>query len=105
MNTRHIVPVILVAISMGTITSAADAADQPAAQDKRIVVPPGYHLRIVKGEVRYCTKTTTLGSRFPKWSCVDEEGLRALAELRNSNQQDLRRAQSVCASAAYCQIL
>jgi hypothetical protein len=50
----------------------------------------------------YCTKTTTIGSRFPKTVCVDEDGLRTLIELRQSNQQDLRRAQSLCASASAC---
>jgi hypothetical protein len=84
------------------MVQAADTPAQPAARDRRVVVPPGYHLKIVKGAVRYCTKTTTLGSRFPTWLCVDEDGLRTLAERRESNQQDLRRAQSICAGA-FCQ--
>jgi hypothetical protein len=65
-------------------------------------VPPEYKRRVVNGQVSYCTKTTTLGSRFPKTICVDEEGLRTLVELRNSNQDDLRRAQSACTSSASC---
>ena len=90
----------LVAVSLCATAQAADTPEQPTAPDKRVIVPPGYHLKIVKGEVRYCNRTTTLGSRFPTWICVDEEGLRMLAERRESNQQDLRRAQSICAGAA-----
>ena len=100
MQSKTIFLAVLVALSVCATAQAAETPAQATRQDKRVAVPPGYHLKIVKGEVRYCTKTTTLGSRFPTWICVDEDGLKTLAERRESNQQDLRRAQSICAGAS-----
>lgn len=67
-------------------------------------VPREFKRKIVKGQTMYCTKTTLIGSRFPKTVCVDEAGLRTLLETRAAQQQDLKRAQSLCASGRACQI-
>lgn len=88
-------------------SASAPAAEAPtaqtvAAEKKPVKVPPDYKRKIVKGEVMYCTKTTLIGSRFPKLVCLDEDGLRAMLETREAQQQDLKRAQSICASAGAC---
>lgn len=103
--------VLFAALSMGSIAiavasgrSASSTTAAKAENEKPVKVPPGYRKKLVKDQIMYCTTTTTLGSRFPKQICVDEDGLQALAELRESNQQDLKKSQSLCASAAACQV-
>jgi hypothetical protein len=82
-----------------SVSSAKESAD---LNSKSLRVPAGYRRKIVKGEVKYCTRTTIIGSRFPKDICVDEQGLQALNEQREDDQQALRRQQSVCSTAAAC---
>lgn len=74
----------------------------PATKPEDLKIPKEYKRRIVKGQVMYCTKTTKIGSRFPETMCLDETGLRAMLEQREQQQQELRRAQSVCGSLAAC---
>ncbi|MCS6946538.1 MAG: hypothetical protein NZM12_02850 [Steroidobacteraceae bacterium] len=96
----------MVVLALGRAEAAIAQTPDPAqaAQSAAPVqLPPGYRKRVVKGETLYCKKTTPIGSRMPKWLCVDAEGLRQLEELGATNRDDLRRAQTVCASGTACQ--
>jgi sugar lactone lactonase YvrE len=77
-------------------------SDARPASPPELRLPPGFRKRVHRGETMYCSKITILGSRFPKIFCVDEDGLRTLGDLRDSNQDSLRRAQSVCGSQLGC---
>lgn len=97
---------LIALIVVSTDLAIAQSQTPPANADKPAIkplkVPSEYRRRLVKGEVQYCTKTVTLGSRFPKLVCVNEEGLRALVEQREEAQADLRRSQSLCGSSGAC---
>jgi hypothetical protein len=100
--------VVATAVAVLLVHATAFATDTQtvaakAAVEKPAKLPAGYKRKIVKGQEMFCTRTTVLGSRFQKDFCVDEAGLQALQDLQQSNQQDLRRAQSICAGGEACQ--
>lgn len=99
---------VLVAFVLSTfgvasvVAQTQSAAPAKAAEKSTLKVPSEFRRKIVNGEVQYCTKRTTIGTRFPKLTCVNEDGLRAMLEQRALDQDELRSKQSVCATATAC---
>lgn len=60
-----------------TSPATADApkpAAAPAAESKTepLKVPPGYKVKVIDGETRFCRKETPLGSRFATETCMTQ---------------------------------
>lgn len=73
-------------------TAAAPAAATPAAQPTATTkeptkAPPGYKVKVIDGETRFCRKDQPLGTRFPTEVCLTEaqyqEQERNRASMRN----------------------
>jgi hypothetical protein len=78
-----------------TAPAAQLATANPTANAKSSV-PPGFKVKSVNGETVYCTRTTTLGSRFVKEICMNDAEM-ADFKLRNEQmRQDLRKNSSLC---------
>lgn len=82
-----------VAPATGTTTASVETA---AAGAPKTRIPPGYKLVERDGARLLCTRTTTLGSRFPKEICMTEAEYIEMEERNEGMRQDLRKSIGVC---------
>jgi hypothetical protein len=76
-------------------TDAAQPAAAPVAQAKSepLKVPPGYKVKVIDGETRFCRKETPLGSRFPTETCMTQAQYQDLERNRDSMRNALQDRQ------------
>jgi len=85
---------------------ASDAPKpQPVAASEEageIKVPPGFKIKKRGDKMLYCTKGSTIGTRFVTETCYDEQRMRDYLLAREQGQIDFERGRSVCATSLVC---
>lgn len=93
------VPPAPVAVTAGS-TAVAPATSTTAAPveagSAKTRIPSGYKLVERDGTRLLCTRTTTLGSRFPKEICMTEAEYVELERSNEGSRQDLRKGIGIC---------
>jgi hypothetical protein len=91
-------------VAASPAAAAADAAPAAATdasastRNEAPKVPPGYKVKVIDGETRFCRKSAPLGTRFPTETCMTEaqylEQERNRDSMRNSIQ-DRQKSYSI----------
>lgn len=82
--------------------SDTPVASEGAEADKPFMAPPGYKAKSRGKKVVYCRKDTVSGTRFASETCYSEAQLKAQAEERAREAQELEQRRRICNSLEAC---
>ena len=78
-------------------TPAAQAPPAAAASETRTLkVPAGWRKQMRNGDVAYCRKIVTLGSRFEKMQCMSEAELKQHMAMSAENVNSMQQRIAIC---------
>jgi hypothetical protein len=70
--------------------------------EKEFVPPDGWRPR-KRGEFTvYCRKDQVMGTRFPKETCYDEAGIRAMLAAQAEDREKIDQMRRICAGDSSC---
>lgn len=84
-----------------TATATATAA-VAAAEPRVFKVPAGWRKQKRNGDVAYCRKIVTLGSRFEKLQCMNEAELEQYIAMNQENRDTMQQRIAVCGTSTVC---
>jgi len=73
--------------------AATATASNAAARSEPTKVPPGYKVKVIDGETRFCRKDVPLGSRFPTEVCMTQAQYQEQERNRDSMRNELQDRQ------------
>ena len=82
------------------ISAAAPAT--AAAEPRTFKVPAGWRKQKRNGDVAYCRKIVTLGSRFEKLQCLNEAELEQYIAMNQENRDTMQQRIAVCGTSTVC---
>ena len=124
--TRKSLSAVLAMILAGSISFAAQAADQaatpapsaqaePAAADKvgdpaaavaqaneKYSPPPGFKTKVRKGETVYCRSRAPLGTRIKSEECFSEAEIKEVERAMATSSEDIQQRGRMCNKGSMC---
>jgi hypothetical protein len=86
-----------------TVERPAAATTAVAAAEPRVFkVPAGWRKQKRNGDVAYCRKIVTLGSRFEKLQCMNEAELEQYIAMNQENRDTMQQRIAVCGTSTVC---
>ena len=79
--------------------SAASAAE---AEERELVLPPGFKPKKRGKFIVYCKRDAVLGTRMPAERCYDEEGIRAMLRAQAEDREKVDQMRRICGSMEAC---
>ena len=74
----------------------------PVAAEPSLKVPAGWRKQMRNGDVAYCRKIVTLGSRFEKLQCMSEAELEQYIAMNEENRDTMQQRISICGTSSVC---
>jgi hypothetical protein len=78
------------------------AVKAPVAAEPTLKVPAGWRKQTRNGDVAYCRKIVTLGSRFEKLQCMSEAELEQYITMNEENRDTMQQRISICGTSSVC---
>ena len=78
------------------------AVRAPVAVEPSLKVPAGWRKQTRNGDVAYCRKIVTLGSRFEKLQCMSEAELEQYITMNEENRDTMQQRISICGTSSVC---
>ena len=82
--------------------AATPAVQAPVAAEPSLKVPAGWRKQMRNGDVAYCRKIVTLGSRFEKLQCMSEAELEQYIAMNEENRDTMQQRISICGTSSVC---
>jgi hypothetical protein len=76
--------------------AALNAAAPVAEKATNVIRPPGYRLVERNGTTLFCTRVTTIGTKFKQEICMTRDEYEELQRRGENVRQDLRQATKMC---------
>jgi hypothetical protein len=91
-------PALAPAPPAAPVTAAPQPAVAPTAKDNSTKnappkVPPGYKVKVIDGETRFCRKSAPVGTRFPTEVCMTQAQYQEQERNRESMRNEIQDRQ------------
>jgi hypothetical protein len=99
--------VIALTLTLSTTLSIARPAlaeeeAKPADAAEKFVPPDGWREKKRGKYTVYCRKEHEMGTRVPKETCYDEQGIRAMLASQQEEREKIDQLRRICSSQAAC---
>lgn len=78
------------------------AASTAKAEERELVLPPGFRPKKRGKFVVYCKRDAVLGTRMAAERCYDEEGIRAMLRAQAEDREKVDQMRRICGSMEQC---